>query len=135
MDAEVRSRNHRQIVRVGRMKQRMEVGKAGATRSQIGQTFVLAGDLVVNVFENDDQHAVEMTSAGSRRGPCSFFLLPCWRLRDLGLGLRLGLSRLARRRWCDALGRRTRTGTQESNQDRYGRAHSRERLDNMKKTH
>src|ERR1035438_10607172 len=73
------------------MKQRVEVGKAGAVRGQIGQILVLAGDLVVNVLENDDQHTVKVAGAGSRRSALCFFLLPFRRLRHFGL------RRLARR--------------------------------------
>ena len=62
MDAEIGSRNHRQIIWIRRMKQGMEVSKARALRRQISQILVLARDLVVHIFENDDQHAVEVVS-------------------------------------------------------------------------
>ena len=83
MDAEVRSRDHGQIIWIGGMEEGMEVGKAGAAGRKFGQTLFLAGKLIVNVFENDDQDAIKVAGRGSGCGACGFVLLACGRLGDL----------------------------------------------------
>ena len=54
VNAEIRSRDHGQVIWIRRMKQGVEVREARALCRQIGEIFVLACDLVIHVFENDD---------------------------------------------------------------------------------
>src|SRR5579862_181190 len=106
MGIKVSPGDHRQVVRIGWMKQRVKVSQAGAARCQIRIVLVLASYFVVDVFENNNQYAVEVASLGPRGSARGLLLFSEWRLRELRrrLGLRLGLrlslrpkrSRLAR---------------------------------------
>ena len=74
--SEIGSRNHRQVVRIRRMEQRVEVGKAGSARCQRGKARVADGTLVVHIFEHDDQHAIEMARLGTRRARAASSCFP-----------------------------------------------------------
>jgi len=49
------------------MKQGVEVGEAGTGGGEGGKILVLAGELIVSVFENDDDNPVEMVGVGVKR--------------------------------------------------------------------
>ena len=93
VDAEVGAGNHRQIVRVRGMKHRVEVGEAGAMLRECRQVLVLDGTFVVDIFEHDDQDAVEVVRLRTLGGTLRLFLLS---LRRLGYLRLLGLIRLHR---------------------------------------
>ncbi len=80
VDAEVRSCDQGQVIRVGGMKQGMVAGEARSLRCQVGQILIFAGDFVVYIFQNDNQHAIEMAGAGPGCGSRRFILLPLRRL-------------------------------------------------------
>src|SRR6266581_8877554 len=75
MGAEVRPGNHRQVIRIGGVEQGMKICEAGALSRQGSEILVLDGNLVVNVFQNDDYDAIEVVSAsaGGRVGGFLFF--------------------------------------------------------------
>ena len=74
MDVEVCPSDHGQIIRIRGMEERVEVGKACPARGQVGEILILARNLVVNIFENNDQHAIEMPSPSPHGSPRSLFL-------------------------------------------------------------
>src|SRR5258708_39197169 len=85
-NTEIGARHHGEIVRIRRMKEGMKIGEAGAVLGQCGQVLVLDRDLVVDIFEHNDEHPVKVASArfGSGLGGCFFFSLR--RLTALGQG-------------------------------------------------
>src|ERR1700746_3715534 len=79
----VGARNHRQIVRIGRVEQGVKIGEAGALRGKSREIRILHGTLVIRVLKHDDDNSVEMVGLGTGGSTSRFFLLPCLRLRDL----------------------------------------------------
>jgi hypothetical protein len=83
MSTEIRSGDHGEVVRVRGMEQGMEVGEAGALSSERREIFILKGDVVVDIFEDDDQDAVKVMGWSTSGGAFRLFLFCCGRLSDL----------------------------------------------------
>jgi len=75
MDTEIRSGDHREIIRVRRMEQRMKIREAGTLLGKSGEVGILYGALVVDILEHDDEHAVEMVRLRVRGGTGSYVTL------------------------------------------------------------